>query len=77
MSLSDSIENNFNYHQPATEEVGAKHAAIRQLFKDLAYSVDTICPDGREKALAITKLEEGMMWANAAIARNPEWSSGL
>jgi hypothetical protein len=29
---------------------------------------DTI-PPGREQALFVTKLEEAMMWANAAIAR--------
>lgn len=28
-----------------------------------------LVPDGREKATAITKLEEFMMWANAGIAR--------
>jgi hypothetical protein len=27
-------------------------------------------PDGREKALAFTHLEEVTMWANAAIARD-------
>jgi hypothetical protein len=28
-------------------------------------------PGGREQALALTKLEEVVMWANAGIARNP------
>ena len=28
------------------------------------------CPESREKSLAFTKLEECIMWANAAIARN-------
>lgn len=30
----------------------------------------TFLPDGREKALAITKLEECSMWSKAAVARN-------
>ena len=30
------------------------------------------CPESREASLAITKLEEAIMWANAAIARRPE-----
>lgn len=28
------------------------------------------CPDSRERSLALTKIEEAVMWANAAIARN-------
>ena len=28
------------------------------------------CPDSRELSVALTKLEEAVMWANAAIARN-------
>lgn len=29
-------------------------------------------PDGREKSLAMTRLEEVMFWSNAAIAREPQ-----
>jgi len=33
----------------------------------LARTIGTHCPSSREKALAMTKLEEAVMWANAAI----------
>jgi len=36
----------------------------------LAFDIEHFCPDSREKSVAITKLEESIMWANAAIARN-------
>ena len=39
-------------------------------MKELAYLIDDLCPKSREKSLAITKIEEAMMWANASIARN-------
>jgi hypothetical protein len=40
------------------------------MARKLAYLINEDCPDGREKSIAITKLEESVMWANAAIARN-------
>lgn len=66
---NERIENNFTYHAP-TQEQAEVFPVIRTAGKDLAYLLDEKCPDSREKALAMTKLEECIMWANAAVARN-------
>ena len=63
------IENNFTYHKPHGDQRG-KYEAIRAQGKELALLMRDLCPDSREKSLAMTKLEECVMWANAAIARN-------
>lgn len=61
----------FNHHPPRTPETADAHGQVRELLRDVALVLDQILPNGREKALATTKLEEAMMWANAAIARQP------
>ena len=38
----------------------------------LAMEICGSCPEGRERSLAITKLEEAVFWANASIARNEQ-----
>lgn len=63
------IDNRFSFH-PATDVTGPKHDSIRGECMALAYTLDALIPDSREKSLAITHLEEVMMWSNAAIARN-------
>lgn len=63
------IDNRFDYHRPSPERVTA-HEAIREACRDLAHRLDCDVPPGREKALALTNLEQAMFWANAAIARN-------
>ena len=63
------IENAFTYHAPKDGQP-EKYQAIRDKAKELAYLIKELVPDSREQSLAITKLEECSMWANAGIARN-------
>lgn len=64
-----TIDNNFKYHKPNSENV-ADFTDIRHRAKDLVELINYRCPESREKALAITKIEEAVMWANASIARS-------
>lgn len=69
MPIPDSdLENRFTYHHPKGFQPD-KYAQIRLAAKSFAKLINAVCPDGREQSLAITKTEEAMMWANAAIAR--------
>lgn len=70
-TTSADIDNRFAYHPPTPERVTA-HETVRELCRTLAHTLDGILPSGRDKALALTKLEETMYAANAAIARAPK-----
>ena len=65
----DRIENNFTYHAPKGDQE-ERYSILRLEAKNLAFCIEAHCPNSREKSLAMTKLEEAAMWANAAIARN-------
>ncbi|MEV2911430.1 hypothetical protein ABNF65_23200 [Paenibacillus larvae] len=67
--MNPQIENNFKYHAPK-EGQPEKYTAIRGKAEELAHLIDESCPNSREKSLALTNLEQAVMWANAAIARN-------
>lgn len=62
------LRNRFTYHPPKGNQPD-KYDAIRQSMLSLALMLNDLCPEGREKSLAITNLEQVSMWANAAIAR--------
>lgn len=65
------IDNRFTYHPPS-ENKATKHVMIRESGKTLTEIINEHVPDGREKSLAITKIEEAVMWANAGLARTPD-----
>ena len=69
--MNATIEHNFKYHPPIGD-AAERHAAVRAKAKELATLIDEALPEkaGREKATAITKCEEAMMWACAGIARH-------
>lgn len=66
--MNEAIENNYRHHAPQSGQP-EKYEAIRSKAKELAYLVDELATNSREKSLAQTKLEESVMWANASIAR--------
>lgn len=64
-----TIDNNFTYHPPKKDQPDM-YMLIRTTGKKMAETIQALCPDSREKALAFTNLEQAIMWANASIARN-------
>jgi hypothetical protein len=63
------LDNDFKYHAPK-EGQPEKYVAIRDKGKELAMLINDLVPEGREKSLAITNVEQATMWANAGIARS-------
>jgi len=52
--------------KPSQEQLELQ-ASLRQTFAGLAVRINDRVADGREKSLAITHLEEALMWAGKAI----------
>lgn len=71
MTYNTELQRRFDFHPATTAEKGATHQAARDAALRFAIVIDDIVPPGREKALAMGKIEEAMFWANAAIARPP------
>lgn len=68
----EDLDHRFAYHPPAYEGIAERHESVREHCRALAERLTRLCPGSRELACAITSLEETMMWANAAIARDPD-----
>ncbi len=63
------IENNFTYHAPHGDQQ-ERYVKIREKGKELAMLIYEITRMSPEQSLALRKVEEAVMWANAGIARN-------
>lgn len=63
------IENNFKYHAPKDDQA-QRYEMIRATAAQLALVINGCTPMSREQSLAFTALEEAVMHANSAIARN-------
>lgn len=66
--LLERIESDFAFHAPRNVD-SVKYEQMRANGKALASLIIALCPAGRERSAAMTKLEEAIMWANAGIAR--------
>ena len=63
------IEKVFTYHPPKPDQV-PRYNLIRDHARTFAFRIVENCPPSRERSLALTALEECVMWGNASIARN-------
>jgi hypothetical protein len=62
------LANRFDYHPP-DQDRARRHQRVRSYLHQMAEEFNQTLPEGREKSLVMTHLEEAMFWANAAIAR--------
>ncbi len=65
----DRLDNTFTYHAPFGDQ-SERYIQIRNSARQLAEIFIENSPPSREQSLALTNLEQAVMWANAAIARN-------
>ena len=68
----NELQDRFEYHTLNNEQKTVV-ALIREQMKVTARFIDDAITDGREKSLALTKLEECAMWINKAISRSDEY----
>lgn len=64
--LTEEERARFVFH-PATPTTGPRHDAVRAAAAAYAAALAAVVPGGRHRALALTAVQESMMWANAGI----------
>lgn len=70
------LDNWFTYHAPTPEQL-VKYTVLRDGARAYAEVINKNCPDSPDKTVAIRKLRECVMVANASIAcySHPEGTS--
>lgn len=67
--IIDDLNRRFTYHAPKGDQP-KRYGILRSRALGLAEFIQTLCPPSAERTLALRKVEEASMWANASIARN-------
>lgn len=57
------------YHHPSKQGLEKLHL-LREAFSDILFQVEELCPETRERAVAITNIETAAMWANKSVVFN-------
>ncbi|MDF1536090.1 MAG: hypothetical protein P1S46_06240 [bacterium] len=66
--MKNEIKNRFTYHPPK-EGQPERYVELRRNAHAFAELIVDLTPESREQNLALTHIEQVVMWANAAIAR--------
>lgn len=65
----ESIEKRFQARTPSADQAG-RCERFRDAARELALFAAELSPVCRERSTALTKIEEAVMWFDAAVARN-------
>lgn len=65
------IDRRFDHHAEHTEHAIKDMEVVRRALKGAATTVAEVLGPGRERSMALTKLEEATYWSIAALARPP------
>ena len=71
LMTTDKINERFG-SKVFTDDSKSASIIVRDSIIFAARNIDAQVPDGREKSLAFTKLEEALMWSNKGIAAGQE-----
>ncbi len=66
-----NIEKVFTHFAPQGDQA-SRYEQLREYGKAFAYVIERLTPQSREQSLALTKLQEVVMFANSAIAINEQ-----
>lgn len=69
---TESLHRSLTNQPPSGDHVVERFDHIRAIAKDLGDAIITKAPQSREQSLALTHLEETVMWAIKAIALHQE-----
>lgn len=64
---AQEIDNTFSYHAPTKEQI-PKYETLREAAKKFATTIVANCPESADRTVAIRKVREAVMTANASIA---------
>ncbi len=67
--MAKRLNNDYIYHSPKDDQA-ERYQILRNKCRDLAFTIATFTPPSREQSVALTALDQVMMAANSAIARN-------
>lgn len=66
------ISKTYNYHKPSGDGL-ERITKLRQAFTDIDTLIQELAPQSRERAVALTNLEQAAMWAiKAVVCNDPE-----
>jgi hypothetical protein len=63
------IDKQYAYHKPSSRGLEAI-TRLRELFSQVDRTIKEICPESRQRAVAITNNEQTAMWAIKAVVFN-------